>query len=457
MTQNGKMIRQLGLFDAIMIMMGIVIGSGIFFTTGLMAQSLPSTGLILLAWLVGGVLTLAGAMTYAELGAAFPDAGGQYVYLNKAYGPMVGFLFGWITFTVYMSGGIAGLAVAFSEYFSSLVGFDVSGKVLDFNLALAGKNITLSLSWGQFVAVAAILLLSICNYLGVRWGTLIQNVSTTFKIGALSLFVVLGLILTGDSSIPVSFASRDLGNGSTFLNFGLALVMVAWAFDGWNNVNFVAGEIKECGRILPRALIWGTIGVTTVYFLTNLVYIKSIPLEEMAGMVRVAEASAQRLFGDRWSLAVVIAVVVSTFGALNGSIFAGPRVYYAMARDGLFFRSAGRVHPRFGTPAKAIVFQGVWASILALSGSFEQLITYTMFVAIIFWIIAALAVFRLRKKYPKIDRPYRVWGYPLIPILFIVASAGILVNTLIEKPLESFAGIGLTLAGIPVYILWKRK
>ena len=410
-----------------------------------------------MAWLFGGMLTLAGAITYAELGAAFPDAGGQYVYLNKAYGPMVGFLFGWITFTVYMSGGIAGLAVAFSEYCSSLVGLDAAGRMFALDFMLAGKNITLALSWGQFLAVAAILLLSICNYLGVRWGTLIQNVSTTFKIGALSVFVVLGLIWTGDSSISVSFASRDLGNGSIFLNFGLVLVMVAWAFDGWNNVNFVAGEIKDCGRTLPRALIWGTIGVTAIYFLTNLVYVKSIPIDEMAGMVRVAEISAQRMFGDRWSLAVVIAVVVSTFGALNGSIFAGPRVYYAMARDGLFFKSAGRVHPRFGTPAKAIVFQGTWASILALTGTFEQLITYTMFVAIIFWIVAALAVFRLRKKYPQIDRPYRVWGYPVIPILFIITSAGILLNTLIEKPLESFAGIGLTLAGLPVYYLWKRK
>ncbi|MBW1688813.1 MAG: amino acid permease, partial [Deltaproteobacteria bacterium] len=235
------------------------------------------------------------------------------------------------------------------------------------------------------------------------------------------------------------------------------LVSVFWAFDGWNNVNFVAGEIKNPGRTLPLALIVGTLGITVVYLLVNVLYLAAVPMSELAGEVRIAERAATVLFGATGASLVSAAVIVSTFGALNGSILAGPRVYYAMARDGLFFERMAKVHPRFRAPGFAILVQCLWASVLALSGSFEQLITFTMFVSITFWIAATSAVFTLRRKRPDLPRPYRAWGYPVVPALFIAASAGILLNTVIEKPVEALAGIGFMALGVPVYLFWRRK
>jgi APA family basic amino acid/polyamine antiporter len=241
------------------------------------------------------------------------------------------------------------------------------------------------------------------------------------------------------------------------MGFGLALIAVAWAFDGWNNINYVAGEIKNPQRNLPRALILGTLSVTVLYVLVNYIYLYALPINELSGTVRVAEKSATVLFGGSWAAIISAAVVISTFGSLNGSILTGPRVFYAMAKDKIFFQRVGNVHPRFRTPWFAIVIQAVWSGILVLSGTFEQLITFAMFVSIIFWIAAAASVFTLRKKYPDLPRPYKTWGYPVIPFIFIVASSGILINTLIEKPVESFAGVVITIIGIPVYFFWKRK
>jgi APA family basic amino acid/polyamine antiporter len=446
-----KLVRQLGLFDSTMIMSGIVIGSGIFLTTGIMAQYLPSPGLILLAWAVGGLITLAGALTYAELGACLPEAGGQYVYLREAYGPLPGFLFGWQLFLVYMTGGIAGLAVAFAEY----CGY--------FWAALSPENVLasgwgMSLSAGQLVAVGVIVLLSALNYLGLGLGKAIQNVFTVVKIGGLALFIVWGwAVLGGGQPAEVAVAPLEMSSGRLIMGFSMALVSVFWAFDGWNNVTFVAGEIKNPGRTLPLALIVGTLGITVVYLLVNVLYLTAVPMSELAGEVRVAERAATVLFGATGASLVSAAVIVSTFGALNGSILAGPRVYYAMARDGLFFKRMGEVHPRFLAPGFAILAQCLWASVLALSGSFEQIITFTMFVSITFWIAATSAVFTLRRKRPDLPRPYRAWGYPVVPALFIAASAGILLNTVIEKPVEALAGIGFMALGVPVYLFWRRK
>ena len=458
-TKKG-LIRQLGLFDSTMVMMGIVIGSGIFLTTGIMAKSIPSTGLILLAWIVGGLLTLAGALTYAELGAAMPEAGGQYVYLREAYGPIFGFLFGWIVFLVYMTGGIAGLAVAFAEYFGGFFP-SLSNQSIIFSTTVPIFNgvFHYSLSMGQIVAVAAILLLSACNYVGVAFGKTIQNVFTVVKIGIVIAFIILGFAI--GKGTPFNFSLRPevsgLSIGQLIIGFGLSLVAVSWAFDGWNNVNFVAGEIRNPKRNLPLALILGTLGLTVLYVLTNIIYLYALPMNEITGVVRIAEKSSVALFGGTAAVFISIAVLISVFGALNGSILAGPRVYYAMAKDKVFFQRVARVHPRFRTPSFAIVIQAVWSCVLAMSGTFEQIITFVIFVSVGFWIAAAASVFTLRKKRPDLPRPYKTWGYPVVPVLFIVASAGILINTLLEKPAESLAGVGLTLIGIPVYYYWKRK
>jgi len=440
-----------------MIMVGIVLGSGIFLTTGIMAESLPSASMILLVWIIGGLLTLAGALTYAELGAAMPEAGGQYVYLKKAYGPLFGFLFGWILFLVYMSGGIAGLAVAFAEYtgyfFPKL---SLQNTLFTHDLSIFGLSIKLSLSAGKLVGIGAIVFLSFMNYIGTRFGKGIQNVLTVIKIGALFTIIILGFTMGKGQPVDFSFNPSGLTFTAIITGFALALVAVSWAFDGWNNINFVAGEIKNPQRNIPLALIWGTIIITILYALVNYIYLYALPIPEMAGVVRIAETATTVLFGGTTAAVISAAVVISTFGALNGSILAGPRVYYAMAKDGLFFKRVAKVHPRYGTPSFSIVVQAIWACILTLSGTFEQLLTYVIFVAIIFWITAAFSVFTLRKKFPDMPRPYKTWGYPVVPVLFIIASFGILINTLIEKPVEALAGLGITVIGVPVYYYWKR-
>lgn len=453
-----QLVRRLGLFDASMIFAGIVIGSGIFVTTGLMAEAIPSASLILLAWLVGGLLTLAGALTFSELGAAMPRAGGPYVYLREAYGPMPAFLYGWVMFLVYNSGGIAGLTAAFSEYFGVVFPFASRGTLLfSSQWTVFGKAIPITLSAYHTVGIAVILFLSACNYIGVVLGKTIQNLFSTIKIGTLLAIIALGF--AAGKGAPVDFAFNPSGSdfGSLLVGFGVALIAVSWAFDGWNNINWVAGEIRNPQRNLPRALILSTLGITVLYLLANYLYLYALPVPEMAGVVRVAEKATGVLFGAPTGRLIAAVVVVSTFSAVNGSILAGARVYFAMSRDRLFFESVGRIHPRFKTPGTAIIIQAAWCCILILSGTFDQLITFTMFVSILFWVAATASVFTLRKKKPDMPRPYRTWGYPAVPALFILVSVGILLNTLLERPLESLAGIGLMLLGIPVYSHWKRK
>ncbi len=442
--------RQLGLFDATMIMVGIVIGSGIFLTTGIMAQSLPSAGLIMLAWLVGGILTLCGALIFAELGAALPEAGGQYVYLREAYGPLPAFLYGWVTFLVYQCGSVAGLSVAFSEYAGVFLP-SLSQDIIPVSVG------AFSLSGGQLLAVGMIAILSLLNYIGVGIGKTIQNTVTILKIATMTILAILGLVVAKGGEVDFSLNPAQLEFGQLLLGFGVALVAVSWTFDGWNNLNFVAGEIRNPKRNLPVALVLGTLVISVLYLLVNLVYLQTFAVPEMAGVVTIAESTGQVLFGQAASAVLSAAVLVSIFGALNGTIFVGPRVSYAMAKDGLFFARAASVHPRFHTPSSAIAFQAIWASVLALTGTFEQLFTYVIFVAIIFWIAGAASVIALRKKFPALPRPYKVWGYPVTPLVFIAASVGILVGTLIESPVESLAGLGFMALGVPVYLYWQNE
>ena len=452
------LIRQLGLFDSTMMLMGIIIGSGIYMTTGDMAQYLPSAGLLLLAWVVGGLLSLFGALSFAELGAAMPHAGGQYVYLKEAYSPVWGYLFGWMLFFVAMGGSIATLGAAFARYvgyFLPTLGTD--NYLYQTELNLFSLTHTYTLSMGHFVAVAAILVLSFFNYIGVVFGKWIQNIITIVKIGTLIIFIVLGLTIGKTTSIDFSLNPTGLSLGKLISSFGVALIAVFWAYDGWHNLNYITGEIKKPHRNLPLALVLGTFLIIVFYFLMNYVYLLALPAAEMAGVERIAQKTGALLFGEKAAGCISAAVLISVFGALNGAIFVAPRVYYAMAKDGLFFQKVAQVHPRFRTPAFAIVIQAVWASLLALSGTFEQLYTYVIFATILFCIATVVAVFTMRKTHPHMPRPYKTWGYPVLPAIFIIASTIICINTIIEKPVVALVSLFLIALGIPVYYYWKAK
>jgi len=425
------LVRKLGIFDATMMMMGIVIGSGIYTTTGIIAESAPSAPLILLVWVFGGLLTLTGALTYAELGAAMPDAGGHYVYIREAYGSLPAFLFGWMLFFVGMTGSIAALGVAFAEYVSFfLPGLSTHNYLFTVPVGLFGFSFDYSISTGQLFAVVVILLLSTMNIFGVVLGAIVQNVFTVVKIGTMLVFIALGLTIGQGPPVDWSMNPLGLSPGNLIVGFGIAYIAVSWAFDGWNNINYVAGEIKDPSRNLTFALIAGTGSITVLYVLTNLVYIYALPVAEMQGVVRIAETASTALFGGAAATIISAAVMISVFGSLNGTIIVGPRVYYAMADDGL---------------------------LLCLTGSFEQLITMVMFVIILFTILAVASVFTLRRTRPDMPRPYKTWGYPWVPATFIILSTGILLATLFEKPVEALAGIGLTVIGIPVYRYWNSK
>jgi|TARA_B110001454_G_scaffold25449_1_gene24965 APA family basic amino acid/polyamine antiporter len=449
-NNSPKLDRQLGLFDSTMMVVGIVIGSGIFMTTGLMADALPSVSLILIVWLLGGLQMLAGALTYAELGAAMPKAGGQYVYLREAYGSLPAFLFGWVAFIAYLTGTNAAIAVAVAEHLGS------------FYPSISTHNIVIgfdyfSISGGQIFAISLILILSFINYLGILFGKWIQNVFTILKIGSILFFALAGLFISTGNHIDFSINPTSMSIGSILTGMGIALVAVTWTVGGWEYVTFAAGEIKNPKKNLPLALIIGTVVILVLYIMINIAYLKVLPMDSLIGELKVGEATAKSLYGPGIAGAFVVVVIISMFGSLNGNILVGPRISYAMAKDKLFFSKAAEVHPKFHTPGNAIMIQGVWASVLALSGTFEEIITLVVFVNFMMWIAASSTVFVLRKKQPELERPYKVWGYPYVPAFFIIFSSAIMINTFFESPQQSLMGIGLTLLGIPAYLYWKKN
>ena len=450
MEASPKLKRQLGLFDSTMMVIGIVIGSGIFMTTGLMAEALPSPSFILIAWVLGGVMMIAGALTYAELGAAMPKAGGQYVYLREAYGPLPAFLFGWVAFIAYLTGTNAAIAVAIAEHMGS------------FFPTLSPENIILDLGFyhlssGQLMALTIIFGLSLVNYLGVVLGKWVQNVLTILKIGSILVFALIGLFVTTNVTIDYTLNPTGLSFGQILMGMGVALIAVNWTVGGWDYVTLVSGEVKSPGKNLPRALIFGTLAIISLYILINLAYLKSMPISQIAGEVKIGEASARALFGNGIAGLFTVAVMLSMFGSLNGNILVGPRVTYAMAKDDLFFRQAADVHPKYRTPGNAIILQGIWAGILTLTGTFKELITLVVFVNFMLWIAASSTVFVLRKKQPDLHRPYKVWGYPWVPALFILFSLAVMVNTFFESPGQSLMGLGLTFLGLPAYYYWNKR
>jgi APA family basic amino acid/polyamine antiporter len=448
LTSEG-LVRGLDRWDATLLTVGSVVGTGIFITTADIARVLPHQGMILVVWVLGGALTLAGALTYAELGAMFPLAGGIYHYLKEAYGTFWGFLYGWACFLVIMSGGIAALAVAFGEYLGSFVPVFSTRNVL-LSVPLGGWQWTVS--GGQVAAALAILLLTSVNHIGLREGARVQNLLTLFRIGSIAALVGLALLVDAPSRVSMIEPLPDIGLLGAV---GVGMIAALWTYDGWYGPTFSAGEMRDPQRSLPFGLAWGTVIVMALYAAINLVYFLALPLDQIAASTRIGEAAAASLLGAAGGKAMSVAVLVSTFGCLSATILYSSRIYLPMARDGVFFSSLAAVNSRFRTPGRSLWAQSLWSVVLALSGTYEQLYTYVIFAGLVFHVATAGAVLVLRRRRPDIERPYRVLWYPWIPALFVLASVLLLGNTLLEKPVESLIGLGLIAAGLPAYAWWR--
>jgi APA family basic amino acid/polyamine antiporter len=453
---TGGFIRRLGLLDTSFLVIGAVVGSGIYMTPGLIASGLPSPGLLICVWLAGGLITLCGALSFAELGAMYPRAGGQYVYLREAYGSGAAFVFGWAFFGFIMCGGLAALGVAFAEFLGSFLPALGTTRVL-VRTEIAGLAYTLTA--GQVVAAAATLLLTLVNSFGIRSGAVVQNALTVIRLGTVAALVVLGIffgVKAGGGNFHPLFPPGP-GLPALLGPIGLALVAVFWTYDGWYAVNCTAEEIRDPGRTIPRGLALGVVSVTAIYVLVNLVYLLALPLSEIAGVVRVGEKAAAALFGAGGAALFSALVMVSVFGCLNANILFGPRVFYAMARDGYFFRAMGRLGRRSRVPVGALWGQAAWTSALCLSGTYQSLYEYMVFALLLFFAATGAAVFVLRRRAPDAVRPYRAWGYPVVPAVFIVMSLAVFVSIVVSQPVKSLAGLGLLLAALPVYAVWKKR
>lgn len=445
--------RVLGPWSAAAIVVGTIIGSGIFLVPKSMAENVGSVEMVFLVWIAGGLLSLFGALSYAELAAALPEAGGEYVYLREAYGPMWGFLYGWTQTWVAKSGSIATLATAFFYYLANFRP-ELEEVLYALPLPIGPGGGPLEIRYGQLLGVVVILFLAFVNYLGVKLGGAIQVAVTVVKLALLAAIVVIGLGSGHGSAANLSSTTQAVGG---ITGFFAALVAALWAYDGWNNVSMVASEIKRPQRNLPVALIAGTLTVMAIYLLTNLAYFYVLPASAVAANDRVAAEMMRRILGSGGAGAVSIAAMVSIFAALNGSILSGSRVPYAMAHDRYFFAGLSRVHPVHHTPSVSILVLSGWAALLVFSGRYEQLFTYVIFASWILYGMTAAAVLVLRRKRPELGRPYRTIGYPIVPVLFVLGAFSVILSALIHSPRESMMGIVLILAGLPFYFYWKRR
>ena len=427
--------RQLGLLDSTMINVGTIIASAIFIVPSTIASQLHASAPAILVWVVGGAVSLLGALAVAELGAAMPKAGGLYAYLGEAYGPVWGYLYGWTAGVVINPASIAAIAVGFATY----VGFFVP-------LGAAGiKN----------VAILSILALTVLNCLGVKPGTVTQNVLTLIKIGLVAALIVIGFVLPGGSVANFEPLWPDASPGSLIAPFGIAMVAVLWAYDGWIEITYVGGEVKDPGRNLPRSIVLSTLIAVALYCLVTASFAYVLSPSKMAASPLVASDAAQVTLGRAGAGLVAVAIMISTLGSNNGIVLTAARIPYAMARDRLLPARLGDVHPRFLTPVNSLVVQALIAIALALSGTYDQLFTYVIFGEFVFYALACGAVIRLRTRAAALPRPYRAWGYPLTPIVFIAFATWLVGNTIAEQPRESAVGVALMLAGLPLY-WWMR-
>ncbi len=422
-----------------MINAGTMIASAIFIVPATVAAAVHGTALMTLVWVIGGIVSLLGALSIAELAAAYPEAGGQYAYLREAYGTVWAFLYGWANFAVINTASIAAIAVGFARY----IGFFTP----------------LSETAIRSVAIASIIGLTLLNCRGVRLGATTQNVLTTLKIAALLALIATSFVLPGggggaSSHLEPLWPSGTMGQWIG--PFGVAMVGVLWAYDGWIETTYVGSEIMDPGRNLPRSIILSTLIVIALYVLVSVAYVYVLSPASVAGSALVASDAAKVTMGGIGATFVVVAILISTLGANNGIILTAARIPYAMARGGMFFRSQGIVHPRYATPAVALLTQGVIASALTAFGTYDQLFTYVVFAQFVFYALSAGAVIRLRQTAPQLARPYRTWGYPVTPIVFIAFAIWLVYNTIVETPRDSAIGAGLILLGLPGYYYWRR-
>jgi APA family basic amino acid/polyamine antiporter len=443
--------RRLTTLDAALITVGGVVGTGIFLVPGDVAAAVPHAGLILLAWIAGGALALAGALTLAEPAAALPRAGGLYHVLREAFGPLPAFLYGWTCFLVIMSGGIAAIAMGFATWLGAFVpGLDTT------LLQVGASGSPWTVTGTQAAAVVAILLLTAVNHAGLGPGAGLQNAVTWLKIAGIAAFALAGFVLPARAPVEL-IAPLPAVPAGLLAGFGAAMISVLWTYDGWYGVTFEAGEMKDPARSLPRGLVGGVLAVVALYVLLNLFYLRALSLAEFAGNPRAGAAASEALLGAGAARLFGALVVVSSFGCLAATILYAARIYLPMAQDGVFFAAAGRVHPRHRTPSNALWMQGAWAVVLTVSGSYSALYTYVTFASVLFLGACGAAALVLRRTRPELPRPYRTWGFPVVPLLFLGGCALLTVNTLQVSPTESLAGLGLVVLGLPAYAWWRRS
>ena len=451
--QQPSLLRGLSLLDSVMLLVGGIIGSGIFLTAAPIASAMHKPLFFLGVWLIGGVITLLACFAFAEMGTMFPEAGGQYVFLREAFGEFPAFLYGWMIFTVGQSGTIAALAVGFAEYFGSMLPFAAAhmpvATVLGFTLTR-----------GHIVSICSIVLLTAINVLGVKRGAVLINAATFAKFAAMGIFVLLGLAIGHGhwSNYAVTIpADQPVSFGHIVSAFGIALIGVFWAFDGWVYITWVAGEIKNPQRVLPRAMVLGVLAVGIVYLMVNVVYLYALPITQVAQEETIAHAAAATLFSARAARWLSALIALSCFGAMSCAILSSARVSFAMARDGAFFHAMGRVHPRYRTPAFSLIALSAWSVVLALSGSFDQLYTYVMFMMVLSYVAAVAGLFVLRRTRPDHPHPYRCTGYPYLPALYVIMAGAWALNSVVTRPKETLIGIAIVFLGAPFYWFWRRQ
>jgi basic amino acid/polyamine antiporter, APA family len=441
-----ELTRGLNLWDTSLLVLGLVVGGGIFLTPTAIAKSLPSSPWILAAWIVGGLLSIAGGFVYAEMGAMIPKSGGMYVYIREAFGDLPAFLYAWVAYWVILAGSDAAVAAGFAEYLSVFFpGLSSTHVVLAFG--------PIAITAAQVVAVVAVLVLTATHYVGVREGARIQGLFTTLILLAL-IWIAVGGALAPAPSAP---AAASPAAPITAAAFGTAMIAVFWCFYGWNEIVAAAGEVARPERNLPIALLVGTGLVTVLYVGVNAAFLKAIPPAEMATVAQPAAVAATRLFGPSAASIIALAVTAAALGCLSAGIVPGPRIVYALSKDGLFPKAFARVHPRFRTPSFALVVQAIWMSLLCLSGRYDQLYTYATFAVILAYAATGIALFLFRRRSPDMPRPYRCTGYPVVPFIFVVSSILLAANTIREQPKETLAGVAILLLGLPFYFAMRRR
>ena len=451
---NPTLVRGLTLLDSVLLLASGIIGSSIFLTAKDIAGPLPQPILFLGVWVLGGIISLFGCVAFAELGSMFPDSGGQYIYLREAYGDLPAFLYGWMLFSVANGGSIAALAVASAAYMGQVV-----PVISQEHVVVSALGITLTRA--HVVGLFLIAVLTYVNVVGLRWGALMQNLSTWTKFAAMAAFVVLGFAIgkghwENFSSHGASL-TMGLSPGQFISAMGIGLIAVFWAYDGWVYITWVAGEVKEPRRNVPLAMVLGILVVGAIYMAMNLTYVYAMPLSEIAKHETIAYAAATVLFSPRAAVWLSATIAISCFSAAATCTLSGARVYLAMAQDGVFFKRMAVIHPRWRTPAFSLIGQGAWAAILTLSGRYDQLYTYVIFGMVLSYTLTVIALFILRWKRPDIPRPYRCAGYPWLPAIYVLVGTAWTLNTIITRPREAFWGTAIVLIGVPGYLYWKRS